>query len=206
VRDPQYIFQRSVWSWKDIKSRNVVMQNRDYSCGAASLCTLLQYYWGDKVTEQTVLDTVDNMLKPEERKERIKNGLSLTDLRRTSVKLGYVASIGTLSFEQLTKSKIPVIVGLKVGGFDHFVVFRGTDGYWVYLADPARGNIRAPANDFVEHWQKNAILVVAKKGQDLKENSPLSLGADETYLGTLNWVLIQKQVARPMLTFPILPR
>ena len=40
------------WSWRELKDKNVVKQNRDYSCGAASLCTLLKYYWGDNVTEQ----------------------------------------------------------------------------------------------------------------------------------------------------------
>ena len=114
----------------------MVKQNRDYSCGAASLCTLLQYYWGDNVKEQKVLDSLDAMLKPDERRERIKNGLSLTDLRRVSVKLGYLASIGTLTFDQLSQSKIPVLVPLTIGKFNHFAIFRGTDGFYVYLADP----------------------------------------------------------------------
>jgi predicted double-glycine peptidase len=198
VRDPQHIFQRGVWSWRELKDKNVVKQNRDYSCGAASLCTLLKYYWGDNVTEQKILDEVDKMLTPAERKERIQNGLSLTDLRRVCVKLGYVASIGTLSFDQLSQSKIPVLVGLKIGKFYHFAVYRGTDGYWVYLADPARGNVRGPIKDFVDAWQKNAILVVAKKDQDIKESSPLSLKPEEIYLGTLNRVVIQKLVSQPL--------
>ena len=203
IRDPDHIFQRFVWSWKDIRDRNVVKQNRDYSCGAASLCTLLQYYWGDKVTEQKVLDSLDAMLKPAERRDRIKEGLSLTDLRRVSVKLGYLASIGTLSFEQLSQSKIPVLVPLTIGKFNHFVIFRGTDGYYAYLADPARGNVRTLIDEFLKQWQKNAILVVAKKDQDLKDNAPLSLTAAEIYLGTLNRVVIQKQVAAPISSFPI---
>ncbi|HEV8070907.1 MAG TPA: cysteine peptidase family C39 domain-containing protein [Planctomycetaceae bacterium] len=198
VRDPQHIFQRGVWSWRELKDKNVVKQNRDYSCGAASLCTLLKYYWGDNVTEQKVLDTLDKMLTPAERKDRIQNGVSLTDLRKVCVKLGYVASIGTLSFDQLSQSKIPVLVGLKIGKFYHFAVFRGTDGYWVYLADPARGNVRGPIKEFVDVWQKQAILVVAKKDQDIKEDSPLSLKPEEIYLGTLNRVVIQKLVAQPL--------
>jgi len=204
IRDPDHIFQRFVWSWKDIRDRNVVKQNRDYSCGAASLCTLLRYYWGDNVTEQKVLDTLDEMLNRDERRDRIKNGLSLTDLRRVSVKLGYLASIGTLSFDQLTQSKIPVLVPLTIGEFKHFAIYRGTDGYYVYLADPARGNIRTPINEFVKQWQMNAILVVAKKDQDLRENAPLALTAPEVYLGTLNRVVIQKQVAAPISSgFPL---
>jgi uncharacterized protein len=198
VRDPQHVFQRGVWSWRELKDKNVVKQNRDYSCGAASLCTLLKYYWGDNVTEQKVLDALDKMLTPEERKDRIKNGVSLTDLRKVCVKMGYLASIGTLSFEQLSQSKIPVLVGLKIGKFYHFAVYRGQDGYYVYLADPARGNIRGPINEFIDVWQKNAILVVAKKDQDIKENSPLSLKPEEIYLGTLNRFLIQQLVSKPL--------
>ncbi len=198
IRDPQHVFQRGVWSWRELKDKNVVKQNRDYSCGAASLCTLLKYYWGDNITEQKILDTVDTMLTPADRKDRIQNGLSLTDLRKVCVKLGYVASIGTLSFDQLSQSKIPVLVGLKLGKFYHFAVYRGTDGYWVYLADPARGNMRGPVNEFIDVWQKNAILVVAKKDQDIKENSPLSLKPEEVYLGTLNRFVIQKLVSQPL--------
>jgi uncharacterized protein len=196
IRDPQHEFQGRVWSWKELKNKNVVMQVRDYSCGAASLCTLLKYYWGDNVTEQKILNELDKMLTPAERKDRIKEGLSLTDLRKVCVKMGYVASIGTLSFEQLSQSKIPVLVGMKIGKFYHFAVFRGTDGFYVYLADPARGNIRGTVKEFVEIWQKGAILVVAKKDQDLKENTPLSLKPEDTYLGTLNRVAFQKLISQ----------
>lgn len=206
LRDPQHIlFKRGVWSWKEIRDRNVVKQDRDYSCGAASLCTLLKYYWGDNVTEQMILDKLDKMLTPAEIKDRIKDGLSLTDLRRVSVKLGYLASIGTVSYEQLTQSKIPVLVALKIGKFNHFVVFRGADYYYVYLADPARGNIRTPIDEFLTQWQKNAILVVAKKDQDIRENSPLAVRPEESYQGAMNRVVIQKQLAAPVVFFPVVP-
>jgi hypothetical protein len=160
----------------------------------------LRYYWGANISEQTVLDRLDAMLNPEERRDRIKNGLSLTDLRRVSVKLGFLASIGTLSFQQLAESKIPVLVPLTIGKFNHFAIYRGTDGYYVYLADPARGNMRTTIPEFVKEWQKNAILVVARKDQDLREDAPLALTAPEVYLGTLNRVVIQKQVASPIST------
>jgi len=198
IRDPQHEFQGRVWSWRELKDKNVVKQDRDYSCGAASLCTLLKYYWGDNVTEQKILDELDKMLTPAERKDRIQDGLSLTDLRKVCVKMGYLASIGTLTFEQLAQSKIPVLVGMKIGKFYHFAVFRGTDGYYVYLADPARGNIRGPVKEFTDVWQKGAILVVAKKDQDIRENSPLSLKPEEIYLGTLNGIAFQKLITKPL--------
>ncbi len=74
---------------------------------------------------------------------------------------------------------------------------------YVYLADPARGNVRTRIDEFLKQWQKNAILVVAKKDQDLRENAPLTLTAEEIYLGTLNRVFIEKQVGNPIIAaFP----
>jgi predicted double-glycine peptidase len=42
------------------------MQQRDYSCGAAALATLLHFYWGHRVNEAMVLDAVEQQLASEE--------------------------------------------------------------------------------------------------------------------------------------------
>ncbi len=162
------------------------MQRHDYSCGAAALATVVRYYWGDPVGENYFLDTIVEMLTPAELEDRVKNGLTLTDLRIAAVKRGYLGTIGRLSYEELTNSKVPLVVGITVRGYDHFVVFRGADGYYVYLADPIRGNIRIPAWQFVEQWQQNAVLVVAKPGAGVREWSPLSVSPQETQLGVTN--------------------
>src|SRR4051794_9358410 len=46
---------KRLMSWKDIRDHNVVMQRFDYSCGAAAMATLMNYYFGDQVTEADVL-------------------------------------------------------------------------------------------------------------------------------------------------------
>lgn len=203
VRDGDRTFRKHVWSWKELQEQNIVMQKRDFSCGAAALATVLQYYWGDHVTELQILKKFDDLFTPAEVRERIKNGLTITDLRRVAVKMGYRASIGTLRYDQLQESKVPLVVGITVGEFKHFVVYRGTDGYYVYLADPARGNIRIPASEFVKQWQKNAVLVVAKPRQEPKPSSSLSVRPEEIYHGHLNSVEIQKQVTRPAVVLPV---
>ena len=120
---------------------------------------------------------------------------------------GYLASIGTLSFNELTESKVPVIVGIIVDDYDHFVVFRGTDLIYVYLADPIRGNIRTPVGEFLRQWQKNAILVVAKRNVDPKDSSALGVTAEEIYLGRTNRQEVSKQLGRATTTLlPIPPR
>ena len=36
VRDPEHIFSKRVKNYKELKRQNIVMQKRDYSCGAAA--------------------------------------------------------------------------------------------------------------------------------------------------------------------------
>ena len=203
VRDPDHIFRRGVSSWQKLRQQNVVMQKRDYSCGAAALATLVRYYWGDDVSETRFLAALDQILTREEAIDRIKNGLTLTDLRRAAVKTGYQASMGKLEFNKLSESRVPLVVGIKVRGYRHFVVYRGTDGYYVYLADPIRGNIRTPAWEFVSQWQENAILAVAKPGRRLPKDSPLLVSYEEAMVGELNKDVVEKHYLRPPVPFPL---
>jgi hypothetical protein len=186
VRDGERTFQQHVTSWTSLRKENVVMQQRDYSCGAASLATLIRYHWGDSVSETQLLREALQMLTAEEMQDRIKNGLSLTDLRRLAVRVGYQAAIGRQEFDKLAQVKIPLIVGIVVNGFNHFVIYRGTDGEFVYLADPARGNIRTLIPEFKQQWQQNAVLVVIKPGVNPERDSALHLSPWEKRLGETN--------------------
>lgn len=201
VRDEDHTFRRYARNLRELRRENVVMQQRDYSCGAAALATVIQYHWGDEVTETQLLQELLRMLTLDEVKERVQKGLTLTDLRRLAVRVGYQATIGRLEFEKLRESKVPLVVGIVVNDFDHFVVFRGTDGRYVYLADPARGNIRTPIPAFLDQWQKNAVLVVVKPDAVEKvKTSPLSVRPEETTLGELN-----RRYLRDRLTTKVFP-
>jgi uncharacterized protein len=193
VRDPDHVFAKSTCNWMQIRKMHIVMQQRDYSCGAAALATILKYFWGDNVTEDQILLTIAKILTPEEMKDRIKKGLAISDIRRAAVDMGYLSTIGTLTFKQLTESKVPLIVGISPEGYDHFVVYRGVDCDYVYVADPIRGNIRIPIPEFVCQWQKNGALVVAKPDVDPPIISPLSVRCDEVRLGELNNQVIRTQ-------------
>jgi uncharacterized protein len=196
VRDPDHTFQLWVDNYIDIQQRDIVMQRRDFSCGAACLATVAKYYWGDNITEDQVLRVLDQILSDKEIADRIENGLAMSDLRKAAVKLGYQSTVGTLKFDKLTESKVPVIVGIEPEGHKHFVVFRGHYDDWVYLADPIRGNIRITTRTFNKQWQKNAILAIAKPGVKVKDTSPLTVGWDEKQRGWLNDQLILTQPQR----------
>ncbi len=197
VRDPEHRFNRKLTSWTALKRKNVVMQQRDYSCGAAALATLMYYHWGDHVTEtELILDTI-RMLTLEEMRERYENGLTLSDLRRLAVRQGYLSTIGRLEFEKLAKSKVPLLVGIVVNEFDHFVVYRGNDRKYVYLADPTLGNVRTLIPEFKKQWQKNAVLVVVKKGRNPQKQSMVLLQPEEKKLGRLNDFYLRDRLTTP---------
>jgi predicted double-glycine peptidase len=201
IRTPDRLVRDFTWSYKELKERNVVMQKLDYSCGAASLATIFRYYWGADVTEATFLNLIPKLkLTPEEIKDRVENGLTLTDLRDMANLAGYQSSMGKVKFEELAEAKVPLIVGITIRKHDHFAVFRGTDGYYTYLADPIRGNIRVPICEFQEQWQKNAILVVAKPNAKVKDYNPLGVTFPEVFRGVLNDQTVHRNWT--MLTVP----
>lgn len=205
IRDPDRFIRKYPWSYKELSQRQIVMQKRDYSCGAAALATILRYYWGDDITEDQLLHLLEKLLKPEEIKEREKNGLSLTDLRNLANKAGYESSIGKVKFEELAEAKVPVLVGLVVKKYDHFVVFRGAVDGWVYLADPARGQIRIPVGMFEQQWQENAILVVAKPRTKVKDPNPMAVRSQERYRGWLNNQWVRQDGLMPKAPLPFFP-
>jgi predicted double-glycine peptidase len=187
IRMEDRLVREYVWSYKELRERQVVMQQLDYSCGAATLATVARYYWGDNVNENTFLVLVQRLkLTDEQIRDRIENGLTLTDLRDMANMAGYQSSMGKVKFHELTEAKVPVIVGVTINGHEHFVVYRGYDGYYVYLADPIRGNIRTLADKFIGQWQENAILVIAKPNAKVKDVNPMGIRFTEVFRGLLN--------------------
>jgi predicted double-glycine peptidase len=104
-----------------------------------------------------------------------------------------------VTFEELAKGKVPVVVGITVRKHDHFAVFRGTDGCWAYLADPIRGNVRTPVDQFLAEWQKNAILIVAKPNTPVKKRNPMGIYVDEYYRGGTNRQYIRQDGLMPQI-------
>ena len=195
TRDPSRRVAARTRSWKEIRDHAVVKQQRDFSCGAAALATIARYYWGDKrASEAAYLRMLLKLLKPSELRERTADGLSMTDLRKLAVKSGYLASVVQASTSQLAKSKVPTIVAIRTGRnreFNHFVVVKGIRGNDVFLADPARGNLRVPISRFQEDWIENAALVMIRRGKVTSKVSQLKIRNSDRERGWLNGQVIR---------------
>lgn len=160
---PGTVVTKEVQSIRERRFENLVEQETDFSCGAASLATILKYAYGwTDVTEETVLVGLMEVADP----ERVRQlGFSLLDLNN------YVQSIGLrgrgyeIGPESLDEVSIPVIVLLDLDGYEHFVVMKKARGDRVYIGDPALGNKVMDRDDFLASWN-NIIFAVVGDGFD----------------------------------------
>ncbi|ALK87593.1 C39 family peptidase [Limnohabitans sp. 63ED37-2] len=137
------VLQVPVKNWKTLRDAQVVKQDLDYSCGAASLATLLNYFYGQDLTEEALLKAMD---KGDGR-------ASFEDMAKALPKFGFRAQGFAASWEQLTRLKMPVIVYVKHRKNDHFSVLRGINQDTVWLADPSLGNRTYSRQQFLAMWQ-----------------------------------------------------
>ena len=174
VTDSRREFRKPVENWMSHRTQNVVIQQEDFSCGAAAMATLLRFYWGYDVEEADLLELIDSMLTDEEYADRVENGLSMTDLRRAAVQEGFLASLRRMQIADLAKLKLPVILRIVKHDYEHFVVFRGMVGDRVFLADPTSGNIRLSAVEFSKQWN-NVVLAIIDPDTKPPTDSPLMI-------------------------------
>ena len=153
----------AVLSLKDLNEIYIEMQNEDYSCGAASLATLMRHYFNTDINERKVLDTVEEMFTEDEFEVIAESGLSFLELGQVSEALGFQSAAVRLTNEALRQLRGPVLVYVETSDYKHFAVFRGFFQGHAYLADPSRGNVRLTMETFHNEW-KGQALVLGKQG------------------------------------------
>ena len=94
---------------------------------------------------------------------KIRGGFSMLDMKRFVDSLGF-EGIGyqRVRFDQLTQLG-PAIVPVTLFTGNHFVVFRGSLGDKVLIADPAFGNVTVEKGAFERSWVDNIAFVVTSK-------------------------------------------
>lgn len=151
ISSPHWSETLGVRSWKALRDQNIVKQDLDYSCGAASLATILNSYYGKQVSEAELLEAMNK-----------EDGMaSFADMATVLRQYGFKGVGMALSFEQLAKLKMPAVVYLRHRGDDHFSVLRGvnSEGY-IHLGDPSWGNRIFAKNKFLAMWEtrEDALL------------------------------------------------
>ncbi|WP_432723632.1 C39 family peptidase [Jeongeupia wiesaeckerbachi] len=154
-------------SLREIRFTNVVEQKTDFSCGAATLATVLRYAYGLDAPEEVVLK---GMISETNEETVRKLGFSMLDMKRYVEALGFRSKGYKLQPEALQSLKIPAITLLDTNGYKHFVVIRKATATTVYLADPSVGNREVSMEEFVPQWSGVLLAVV---GHGYRVDNPL---------------------------------
>ncbi len=158
---------KTVVSMRERRYLNMVPQETDFSCGAASLATIMKYAYGRNVTEEEV---IDGLMKVSDIELVRQKGFSLLDIKHYAEQLGMRGRGYKIGLEQLQFAKIPMIALLDMRGYKHFVVISKTTRDKVYIADPSLGNRIVDIKQFSKEWNG---LVFAVIGQGFDRNSAL---------------------------------
>ncbi|MGS0680473.1 C39 family peptidase [Shewanella sp. 125m-7] len=170
-------YSKNIQSIRERKFEFVVQQRTDFSCGAASLASILKYGYGKAdITEEHVLL---GMLKVSDMAIVQEQGFSLLDMKRYLGSQNMRGRGYRVGVKELRQLKIPAIVLLNDGGYSHFVVMRRFTEKQVFLGDPALGNRILTYDEFTEKW--NGIVFVVIGNEYIKDNPLLQPRAQLTY-------------------------
>lgn len=153
------LFNKKLVSMREHRYVNIVPQSTDFSCGAATLATILKFAYSKNTSEHQVLE---GLLKVSDSNIVKQRGFSLLDIKRYVTVLGMQGRGFKMNIEKLNKIKVPVIVLLDIKGYKHFVVLKKTTAKKVYIADPALGNKIMKTDDFIAAWNGIIFAVIGK--------------------------------------------
>lgn len=150
-----------VESSQSLKFKDVIPQGTDYSCGSASVATILRYAYGKKSIDGP--EVLRGMLAVSNAVEVRKHGFSMLDMQRYVDRLGYEGVGYRVPAKALLGLKMPVIVLLNLHGYEHFVVLKQVVEGYAFLADPRLGNREMPMESFVHDWNGVIFAIVGRK-------------------------------------------
>lgn len=175
------LLHKPVVSVKEARFSNLIRQETDFSCGAASLATILKYACGRDVTERQIL--ID-MVKVSDPKEIARRGFSLLELKKYAETIGMEGLGFQVPRENLPKIKMPTIVLIDIEGYKHFVVLKTVRDEVAYLADPALGNTSMTLDEFMASWNGIVFAVVgADYDAETVLTEPIKTASAREHLG-----------------------
>lgn len=162
LHQKEFTIKKPIKSWIEFKNENLTRQEYDYSCGSASLSTILKYYYGLDIGEKEILDDILKSkgydITKKEKLEEEDMALSFLDLAQYSNNKGLKAVGLALDLGSLCKLKAPVILFVKIRKNEHFTIYKNMDKNYVYLADPSLGNIKVKISKFKEMFYQRDDL------------------------------------------------
>jgi len=178
---------RPVTSFMSLRYEVTVRQAFDFSCGGATVATLMTHHLGYPTTEVQVLDELRGRYPDTDWESLQKRGFSLEDLIWVVHRFNLEAQAAKIDPNELENLDGPVIVHLNKGTFEHFTVLRTRKGGRTFLSDPIEGAVVMSNAEF-DNIYTGSALAIWEKGKAPPRNTKLSLPgpfakADESQRG-----------------------
>jgi len=163
-------------TWADMKYDKVVRQQYTFSCGLASLASVMTDL-GDAVTENELVEIMKASFGDAEIEQILQQGLNLREIELLIATINVTHKEKTYIWKQyknLTMADLrvlhdkigdSVIVFLTVRGANHYAIYTGEQGVKIHLKDSIRGNIYLPEWRFLEEWH-GGVLALARLNSD----------------------------------------
>jgi uncharacterized protein len=146
-----------VESMVDQRFDRIYRQQYDFSCGSATLASLLTYHYNDTVNELTVFrDMYENGDQDKIRQQ----GFSLLDMKHFLSRRGYQSNGFKISLQQLADAERPGITIINSNGYMHFVIVKAQRNNEVLIGDPAAGLKVIPQHKFEVMWENRIFFLI----------------------------------------------
>ncbi len=181
----------------DQRWAHVVRQRSDIGCSAASLATILSYYFDFPSSEDEMIQALHSEAllapAPDLEADILYRGFNMRHIRNVARKGGLIAQAFHVEVKDLEDVKIPVITRVTIRGYDHFVVFREARNGRVYVADPAFGNTVYTEQDFERMWSGVMLGFLRRSGEPVEEHSLAYADGDRRVVG---WRELSRTIGR----------
>ena len=151
---------KPVRTFRDLRYRDIVRQQFDFSCGSAALATLLRGTYGMEADEK---DLIRKMITRDNAKRVVQQGFSMLDMKRYVETTGMHAQGFRIDSKALYRLQIPVVALQDYKGYKHFVVIKGAEAGRVYVADPALGHRVVSEEEFAKGWNGIVLAVTGDR-------------------------------------------
>nr|WP_245660836.1 C39 family peptidase [Polaromonas jejuensis] len=146
-----------VTSIRQARLAGTLLQQYDFSCGSAAVATLLTHHYAYPVSEGAVFEY---MYRNGDQQKIQREGFSLLDMKRFLHAQGFEADGFEQALDKLAEARVPAIVLINEGGYQHFVVIKGLRAGRVLIGDPANGTRAVARPVFEASWQSRLLFVI----------------------------------------------
>lgn len=131
-----------------MKKNLIVLQDGAKDCGAACLCSIIQYYGGNVTLERLI-----------ELTKTTKEGTTFYNLKEASEEIGLATrSYRVDDIEKIKEINIPFICQITKNNYTHFIVVYKIKDNKLLIMDPSIGKQSIDIFDFNNIWTGNIML------------------------------------------------